>query len=684
MSVTSVPQPFLNVFVLWHAGAKARTGCRAMAGSLFTLLSWNAARPFAREIGIPTFFRTRPDGWPNAGPVGIDLDAAAHTVVFALVESRFVLDEGWVGALARLRAQVNASGNRHRLVVVAVDENGLQLPDAITGHLAVRLFEQPAGNRVQELCLHAAAQISRVVEGRAPGAPAGVKLFISHTKRDPRSLDLAKRIKKLLTREGPPVKYFFDTVNIDVAEDIEKVIETDIDSSTLLVVRSDGYAASPWCQLEVLAAKRRQRPIVILDALEQREDRTLPCMGNVPCLRVDAGPAVTKRELRARLLDAVEATVVETMRFLYARGRLEHLRTVGRLPPDAILSARPPEDRDLRRLTPRRPHTVVYPDPPLAQCELNDLRHPRTTLTTPLTHGARELTGRVIGLSLSVPPENLDDLGLSDAHLMAAMELIARALLSKGATLAYGGDLRPGGITDFLTGLVRANNASQSAPFERIRNYLPWPKHLALGEKALAKQAKHLQVIRVPPPQDLVKAKLVDPRAAPDKDSPQGAYAWARGMLAMRQAMTEAVDARVVMGGKLRAFTGRYPGIMEEVLLSLQARKPVFVMGGFGGAGQAVAELLRGEEPSRLDPEAIRKDPAYAAMARVHDRDIAARKLPLQAIDWDGVVRAIRDAAGSDLSGLNNGLTKDENLALFRMQDIDEAVWLILRGMTRL
>ncbi|WP_448204978.1 TIR domain-containing protein [Azospirillum sp. sgz302134] len=676
----SVTIPFLNVYVLWHAEAK----CRPMAGALFKLLSWNTERPFAREIGIPTFFRTRPDGWWNAGPAGIDLDAAAHSVIFALVESKFVLDDNWVTALTRLQAQVNASGNRHRLVVVAVDQNGLQLPEAITARLAVRLFDYPAGVQVQELCLHAAAQISRVIEGGVPGAPAGVKLFISHTKRDPRSLSLAKEIRELLTRDGPAIKYFFDTVNIDVAEEIEKVIETDIDRSTLLVVRSDGYAASPWCQLEVLAAKRKQRPIVILDALEEREDRTLPCMGNVPCLRIDIRPSTKMAEKQARLLDAVEATVVETMRFLYVRGRLEYLRSLGRLPTDAVVSPRPPEDRDLRRLEALTAHTVVYPDPPLAQCELEDLQHPQTTLITPLTYGARELSRRTVGLSLSTPPEGLDEVGLSEAHLSAATDLIARALLSKGVTLAYGGDLRSGGITDFLVGLVRAHNATQRDPYKRIRNYLPWPKHLTVSEDELAGQAKHLQVIPVPPPQDLVDAGLVDPHTAPGRDSAGGAYAWARGMLAMRERMTADTDARVVLGGKLRSFTGRYPGIVEEVLLSLQARKPVFILGGFGGAAQAVAELLRGETPARLDTKAMRADQDYDAMVRFYDRDIVDRKLPLPPIDCEAVFREIRNVAGADLNGLNNGLSTEENLALLRMQDIDEAVWLILQGMTRL
>ncbi len=674
-------QPFLHAYVLWHADAAVRPDCREMATTLFTLLSWNAVRPFAREIGIPTFFRTRPDGWPHPGPVGIDLDAAAHTIIFALVERRFVLDQAWTVALTGLQERVDASKGRHRLIVVAVEDCALQLPDAITARLAIQLFGQPAARQMQELRLQAASQICRVIEGHAPDAPTGVTLFVSHTKRDPRSHTLARKIRKLLAHEGRPTRYFFDTVDIKAGDDIERKIETAIAGSTLLVVRSDGYGASPWCHLEVLAAKRLQRPIIVLDALEHRDDRSLPGMGNVPCLRID--PSLKKKKLRRRLRDAVEAAVVESMRFLHARGRLTHLSAMERLPNNAIPYARPPEDRDLRRLNGKGLRTIVYPDPPLPRCELTDLRHHRTRLVTPLTCGKQNLAGRVIGLSLSTPTSGLDGIGLSDKHLLAGTELIARALLSKGATLAYGGGLQSAGITEFLTGLVRAHNASQRDQYKRILNYLPWPKTLAVDDGRLAKQSKHLHVIPVPPPQDLTDAGLIDPQAAPDTGTPVGAYALARGMLAMRQRMTADVDARIVMGGKLTGFSGRYPGILEEVLLALQAAKPVYVLGGFGGAAQAVAELLRGETPSQLDPAAIVRHPAYAAMMRFHNDDVENRKLPLSPIDWDATITTIQSAAGRDLAGLNNGLTTDENIALLRMQDIDEAIWLVLLGMSR-
>jgi hypothetical protein len=61
-------------------------------------------------------------------------------------------------------------------------------------------------------------------------------------------------------------------------------------------------------------------------------------------------------------------------------------------------------------------------------------------------------------------------------------------------------------------------------------------------------------------------------------------------LLAMRVAMTEACDARIILGGKLKGYTGFAPGILEEAALALAARKPVLISSGLGGAAKAALE----------------------------------------------------------------------------------------------
>jgi hypothetical protein len=66
------------------------------------------------------------------------------------------------------------------------------------------------------------------------------------------------------------------------------------------------------------------------------------------------------------------------------------------------------------------------------------------------------------------------------------------------------------------------------------------------------------------------------------------------------------ISARIVLGGKLTGYQGFVPGIFEEALLSLESRSPVYLLGGFGGATEALAEALLAA-PSAAKPDALRE-----------------------------------------------------------------------------
>ena len=72
------------------------------------------------------------------------------------------------------------------------------------------------------------------------------------------------------------------------------------------------------------------------------------------------------------------------------------------------------------------------------------------------------IAGSKVAISISESPD-MSVLGLSDAHLRDAMDRLALHLLSSGASLAYGGDLRAHGFTD----LVVRTGTSLPARIER-------------------------------------------------------------------------------------------------------------------------------------------------------------------------------------------------------------------------
>ena len=60
----------------------------------------------------------------------------------------------------------------------------------------------------------------------------------------------------------------------------------------------------------------------------------------------------------------------------------------------------------------------------------------------------------------------------------------------------------------------------------------------------------------------------------------------------MRRQMAALCHARVLVGGRSTGFSGPISGLCEEALATLAAQRPLFVLGGFGGASRDIAIAL--------------------------------------------------------------------------------------------
>ena len=258
---------------------------------------------------------------------------------------------------------------------------------------------------------------------------------------------------------------------------------------------------------------------------------------------------------------------------------------------------------------------------------------------------------RIIAVSISESPDMLT-LGLSDEHLRDAMVGIARYLLRTGAKLVYGGDLRQHGFSELLFELVARYQAVGKEIEENtgVTNYLAWPVHIRLSfEKveetanALAGSAR-LICLDINGKPITLKERSKKPQEQPtDKE-------WARGLTAMRKHMLENTDARIVLGGRVDGYKGEMPGIAEEALLSLKAKQPLFIIGGYGGCSLDIAESIGLLEK------------------RIFDRN-----------SWPGREK-FKCFSAADL---NNGLSFEDNTTLACTPHIDQAIVLILRGLLK-
>ncbi len=264
---------------------------------------------------------------------------------------------------------------------------------------------------------------------------------------------------------------------------------------------------------------------------------------------------------------------------------------------------------------------------------------------------ARSRTTPAVAISVSESPDMWVH-GLSDGHLRDAMAEIALELLSSGFSLAYGGDLRHDGFTRLLFELlVRYRDHPHHNGTVSVTDYLAWPVHIQMSVEELTNfTAGHGTFV------DLVFLKQDGGRLDQDDRLRLPAYEpdereWAEGLTEMRAVMRRETRARVVLGGRVEGYKGAIPGIAEETYLSLRARQPTFLLGGFGGCTRDIAETI-----GLLDPWAGSRG------------------------DWPG--RNLFCPYSPE--DLYNGLSREENILLGQTPHIHRAVTLVSRGLNRL
>ncbi|MBF0528214.1 MAG: hypothetical protein HQK55_02860 [Deltaproteobacteria bacterium] len=261
------------------------------------------------------------------------------------------------------------------------------------------------------------------------------------------------------------------------------------------------------------------------------------------------------------------------------------------------------------------------------------------------------LSNRTMAISTSESPDMLV-LGLSNQHLRDAMAEIARHLLACGATLAYGGDLRKHGFTKLLFELVARSQRDVDEDNEKasVLNYLAWPVHIQKTVAEIDQYNNDLAGTAALIFLDLEgriltkDERMIMPQVQPSEKE------WVQGLTSMRKVMCDKTDARIILGGRVENYKGSMPGIAQEALFSLQAKQPLFLIGGFGGCTRDIAETLNLIYPWRDSPSA-----------------------------WAGR-EMFENFAGDDL---NNGLSAEENATLARTSHIDQAIALILSGLLR-
>jgi len=268
------------------------------------------------------------------------------------------------------------------------------------------------------------------------------------------------------------------------------------------------------------------------------------------------------------------------------------------------------------------------------------------------------LAGCAIALSVS-DSEDLSVLGLSPMHLKLALAEIARVVFVSNGRLLYAGDLRPDGHTELLLQELARYGQGQGA----LELYMAWSTHrrtllssLEDADERLGIRGRLIALDREGQP----LAHFRDGRSeAGSDDLPPEAREAAYD--AMRERVRGQEFARLAIGGRRRR-DDVMPGVLQEVLQSLDAKHPVYLAGGFGGITSNIAAALAG------DPSALCAPMAGALGARA---TLALDQLARHA------------AATGGWSLLNNELSDDENRRLAATHRPSEIAALLATGLGR-
>ena len=285
--------------------------------------------------------------------------------------------------------------------------------------------------------------------------------------------------------------------------------------------------------------------------------------------------------------------------------------------------------------------------------------------------GKRILHGKRIAISVS-ESEELECLGLSKQHIDDISIEIARYLIVNGAKMLYGGDLRHGGFTELFAELSYQYKYLSDKELKFI-NYFPFPnaRKLSTNDKAKFLQ-KQVEVKIFKNPANL--GKLDAHKNYNPSNNIEDRFIYAECYADMRNQMANNSDARIVLGGRQKGFTGYFPGIVEETYHSLKAGNAVYLLGGFGGAAKSIIDIILGKQPHQLTNEFQFDTPFLKEF-----KEFVGTKSTVR-LDYEFLCGFFKSHTLESVSK-RNGLTVEENLILFESTNIHELVFLIMKGL---
>ena len=640
----------ISIQFVWHP--KDNTIVKPIVDYCKTKLSRDINKPFLHALDFPIFCYTSTDSKELPSKIN---RMSKETILFVFISNSNVSSDEWNDYLCE---QINEESVFY--IPIALNENGLN-HGTIEGNgiNALRYYDyerkyKHTQKSLQFFFIAIAHEIYRWILSNDEDHTQ-LQLFLSHTKNDKNGLELAKCIKSFIDSDTT-LDTFFDTNDINVGNGFNEVIEKNIEKSTFIIFHSDNYSSRYWCQKEMIYAKNKHRPIISIDLIENWEDRSFPLMCNYPNIRYNDN-----------ILDILELALLETIRFFYCNKLMNNYKLNGYILEESDVFNCVPDGFAINN---SKKDLIFYPEPELYPDEIEVVSYGKK-LKTPLSFSMSDISQKRVGISISkVSEKELIILGQDDTHLKKLSQILAKKFLNCGSTLIYGGDLRKDGFTRYLfeEALIVKDRTKRKGIL--IKDYIAWPVSL-LSEQSIEEwSAEFNNVCRfeiVSHPSDLNCLMNLEKLVLSDSDDNR--YIWSRCLTCMREKMISDCDIRICAGGKCSGYKGCMPGVLEEIKIAIDYKKPLYLLGGFGGITEKVCRYLMDKSlPEELTQEwQIKNNPNSESLLQAYKSEISL-------VDYSWVKNISIDS-------LHNGLDQEDNCKLFTTPFVDEAVYLISKGL---
>ena len=585
----------------------------------YTLLCRDVEKPLSDGLDIPVYLISNDE---NGEIKSIDFEQSEKNAIFFFADMAVYLgDTKWRDYILKLKKQIEG-GAPAVLYSVKQFEYATDLSFIKKDQMII-----PPNDDIiagwDEVSSHIYDCLIRYMKDMTQDK---LKLFISHAKRD--GLVVAENLRNSL-RSKTKLDSFFDKNDIIEGVDFEKQIKENVKSSLLMVLDSDAYGTRQWCQKEILCAKKYGVPIVVVDMHSDVITRTFPYMGNVPSVRLNDD----------NLDSAINLLLRTGLRYEYQKNYLTRIVKEGNDDDDFDILSYQPELLDMHML---EKNNVLYPEPPVSEEERRILNSTKKNFITPLEKEGLLLDGEFISISVSNTNENRPD----EIMLRDMVVEISRYILNAGGKIIYGGSGSRDGYVNLFSqisekyGKIKIESEGKDLPEDEayIYNYYAWPYMNVLSDDDMA-YLKHCHLCAQQIYPDGISEE--QKRLIPSTQDEEGKMQIISSLSHMRDVRCREAKAFIIVGGKTKGSLTPIPGILEEYIKARATKKPIYLLGGFGGEAALISKSV---------------------------------------ISRETIIKSIQD---DTYESLNNGLNKEENMRLLLSTNVFEIIRLIISGMKK-